>query len=431
MRLNPNVLCTPLATRTVVFLVFCSTILLPVQTNNGGFTADLIRRDSSKSPFYNPLLTTSQPVKNAFQPSLNRANQFASTSVVPNGGEYLMKISYGTPPVETLAIVDTGSDVTWTMCLPCKTCHKSISSLFNPINSSTFELVPCTSKTCRDFSYSFCNQADATTCEYEAIYADLSSSRGDVATETITLEGSMGERLSFSNFTFGCAHHSDGDFTDEGMGSGLVGLGFEQQSLISQLSSSFHGKFSYCFGPPNEVSNPGKIRFGSNPIFLQGSRVSTPLYFGFAYSLKLQGISVANTRMEDSDGALSSGEFIIDSGTTYTLLPTQLYYAFESAIQDYIGSQNRVDDPNNDFKLCYSSLVDSVIPNITMHFAGADLELNPESIFQRTSPTSVCLGFFPSDSIALLGNLAQANFWVEYDLKNKILSFQRADCASQ
>ncbi|KAL3516669.1 hypothetical protein ACH5RR_023571 [Cinchona calisaya] len=350
------------ASSATTFFVTCSTFFLIVKANNDGFTVDLIHRDSPKSPLYNPLLTHSERVKNAFQRSLNRASQFASTtSITPNGGEYLMKISYGTPPIETLAIVDIGSDLTWTMCLPCTTCVRNNSSLFDPKNSSTFEHIPCTSKPCHEFSYSFCSLTNTTTCEYEVIYGDLSSISGDLATETITLEGSsLGVKMSFPNFIFGCGHGKEGDFTEEG--SGIVGLGIKKESLISQLNSSFHGKFSYCFGPSNDVSKPGKIRFGDNPIFLQGGVVSTPLFLGDSYYLKLA--------------------------------------------------------------------VYSDIPNVSIHFRGADLKLNPENIFQRTSTSSVYLGFVPSDSSAMFGNLAQANFWVEYDLENQIVSFHRANCTS-
>ena len=33
--------------------------------------------------------------------------------IISNGGEYLLKYFVGTPPVQILGIVDTGSDLIW------------------------------------------------------------------------------------------------------------------------------------------------------------------------------------------------------------------------------------------------------------------------------------------------------------------------------
>lgn len=111
--------------------------------------------------------------------------------------------------------------------------------------------------------------------------------------------------------------------------------------------------------------------------------VSTPLFLNSFYYLKPEGISVANTRLENHESISTSGNFLIDSGTTYTFLPIKLYYDYESTIKGEMGSQNIVDDPNNIFNLCYSSLVDRDIPNVIIYFTGADLKLNPETFFKE------------------------------------------------
>ncbi|KAL3537208.1 hypothetical protein ACH5RR_000574 [Cinchona calisaya] len=420
MRL-PHIFLTALA--AAILSISCSTYLL-VEANNGGFTVDLIHRDSPKSPYYNTLLTPSQRLNNAFQRSLDRAEQFASATMTPNGGEYLMKVSYGTPPFETLAVVETGSDHTWTQCLPCTSCPKEDFPRFNPKNSSTFEFVPCNSKTCDVFSNSMCDH-NFTNCGFIVFYVDSSFTEGDLASETLTLEGSMGEKLSFPDFIFGCVQ--DGKFPKEG--AGVVGLGVKKQSMISQLNSSINEKFSYCLGPSTDVSKPGKLRFGDNPGVLGEGAVSTPLFLDSTYSLKLEAISIADIRLEYNEDATSStsGNILIDSGTPYTFLPTFFYFRFESTLQRAMESREIIFDPEFNTTLCYPSLLDKHIPNVTMHFTGADLRLNPENIFVRTSNSSVCLAFAPY-AFGILGNMAQANFWVEYDLQNKIVSFQHADC---
>ena len=59
----------------------------------------------------------------AMHRSINHINLFKQTSSSPpnqaqeimnsNVGEYLMKYSLGTPPVQILGIVDTGNDLIW------------------------------------------------------------------------------------------------------------------------------------------------------------------------------------------------------------------------------------------------------------------------------------------------------------------------------
>ncbi|CAN1233690.1 Aspartic proteinase CDR1 [Linum perenne] len=62
-----------------------------------------------------------------------------------------MNISLGTPPVQILAIADTGSDNIWTQCKPCTNCYVHNAPLFDPASSSTYKTVPCSSKVCSSF----------------------------------------------------------------------------------------------------------------------------------------------------------------------------------------------------------------------------------------------------------------------------------------
>ncbi|KAL3537207.1 hypothetical protein ACH5RR_000573 [Cinchona calisaya] len=410
----------------ILLIAYTPSIFLVEAKNVGGFTVDLIHREySPKSPFHNPQLTRFERQKNAFQRSLVRVNHFASTNVFPNGGEYLMKISYGTPPVDTLAILDTGSDLTWTQCQYCTNCYKERSRPFDPRSSSTFKFVLCDTKTCNSFPKTKCAPITKF-CLYSEVYGDQSYTRGDLATETITLSGTKQGNTSFPNFAFGCGHDNGGIFPFEG--SGLVGFGFGNLSLVTQLSSSIGGKFSYCLGPSTEASKPGKLNLG-NSVSGVGV-VSTPLFLGSYYTLTLQAISIDNIRLIYPIFS-STNNIIIDSGTTYTFLPTRLYEAFVFTVKQKINSDKTVPDPQNIFSLCYPSLDGLRIPSIAMHFKGAHLKLlNPINTFVSTSNSSVCLAFVPTDDVNILGNVQQTNFWVGYDLTNKIVSFKPADCTA-
>ena len=108
---------------------------------------DLVHRDSPKSPLYNHSLTPSQCVATALNRPLQWYDYFKSglASIIPNHGEFLMKLSFGKPPVEMLVIVDTGSDLTWIQCEPCTNCFKQNFTIFSPNKSSTYKVIPFTS----------------------------------------------------------------------------------------------------------------------------------------------------------------------------------------------------------------------------------------------------------------------------------------------
>ncbi|KAI5670710.1 hypothetical protein M9H77_11074 [Catharanthus roseus] len=122
------------------------------------------------------------------------------------------------------------------------------------------------------------------------------------------------------------------------------------------------------------------------------------------------------------------GNIIIDSGTTNTYLPSDVYTNIEKAVRNTINSNNTTKDPLGIFSLCYSSLKDSNIPSITFHFKGADVLLKPLNTFVKTSASSSCLAFISTTDLPIYGNVAQMNFLVGYDLVKETISFKDSDC---
>ncbi|KAL5667956.1 hypothetical protein ACJX0J_020177, partial [Zea mays] len=56
--------------------------------------------------------------------------------------EYLMELAIGTPPVPFVALADTGSDLTWTQCKPCKLCFPQDTPIYDTAASASFSPVP-------------------------------------------------------------------------------------------------------------------------------------------------------------------------------------------------------------------------------------------------------------------------------------------------
>ncbi|KAG5589176.1 hypothetical protein H5410_039690, partial [Solanum commersonii] len=409
-----------------------------------GFTLDLIHRDSPLSPYHDPSNTPFERLQKAFHRSFSRASFFGGKSVpsiqstlTPNEGEFLMKISIGTPPKDTFVIADTGSDLTWTQCEPCDNCFKQLTPIFNPKNSSSYKTIGCHNKLCQR---SRCNN---NTCNYLVIYGDLSHTRGDLSIETFTFASSSGKHVSIPNIVFGCGHDNGGSFTN--VTSGIIGLGGGNVSIVNQMHHEIKGKFSYCLIPLElllDSSNAtSHINFGDNAIVSGPGIISTLIFKKESptfYYLNLKGISIGNKTLEFKSSSISQpdydlGNIVIDSGTTLTYVPDDFYLNLESLLMRSINA-TRKDDPFRRLDLCYESNENGTIdvPKIVAHFTNADLELSTSNIFTQVVEGIVCLTIVPggSNQISILGNLAQANFLIGYDLKANKVSFKPTDCTN-
>ncbi|XP_022933066.1 aspartic proteinase CDR1-like [Cucurbita moschata] len=398
-----------------------------------GFTATLFHRDSPQSPICNQSLSYYDRLNNAIRRSISRADALfqcaaaltdntIESPISPGGGEYVMSVSIGTPPVAYVAIADTGSDPAWTQCMPCKKCYPQSKPIFDPKKSTSFRHVACTSNTCQSVGGATCG--DQGSCNYSIVYGDKTYSKGELGTDTITIGSTS------VNMVIGCGHESGGGF---GTTSGVIGLAGGELSIVTQMSkkSAVSRKFSYCL-PSVTSQGSGKINFGKNAVVSGPGVVSTPLGPSTMYQMTLEAISVGNERHAVRN-AVVKVNMIIDSGTTLSYIPKDIHDGVVSSMAKIIGSK-RVKDPSNFFGLCYSSDGhDANIPAITAHFAGgADVRLGKENMFMRVAGGVSCLMLTPmtaSDPFGIWGNIAQANFLIGYDLEKKTLSFKPTVCA--
>ncbi|KAL4340376.1 hypothetical protein GQ457_08G013860 [Hibiscus cannabinus] len=428
-----------MAAALVSFLTFVFAIVTLsnlIQAQKGGFSVDMIHRDSPNSPLYNHLDTTYDRLTNALRRSFGRAHRLNPVSaptmdvqadIIANSGEYLMNISIGTPAFDIIAIADTGSDLIWTQCKPCSKCFKQNAPLFDPTASSTYKTISCSARQCTHLEGSSCSSYHS--CRYSVSYGDGSYSDGDVAADTLILSSTSGPPVILPNVFIGCGRHNGGTFSENE--SGIIGLGGGEVSLISQLGHTIAGKFSYCLLPLTEAGNSSKMNFGSDAIVSGNGAVSTPLTKidpPTFYVLTLEAISVGTNRIDFlyRPFGTNEGNIIIDSGTTLTLLPEDFYSQVESSVSSMIDA-TKVKGPDG-LSLCYNAITEFAVPDITVHFTGADVKLQPLNIFAMVTETIACFTFAPIPDLAIYGNLAQMNFLVGYDTEKQTVSFKPTDC---
>ncbi|XP_056846235.1 aspartyl protease family protein 2 [Raphanus sativus] len=296
-------------------------------------------------------------------------------------GEYFMRLGVGTPASNVYMVLDTGSDVVWLQCSPCKACYNQSDPVFNPAKSKTFATVPCGSPLCRKLDESSeCVSRGSKTCLYQVSYGDGSFTMGDFSTETLSFHGARVDHVAL-----GCGHDNEGLFVGA---AGLLGLGRGVLSFPSQTKNRYNTKFSYCLvdrTSPGSVSKPpSTIVFGNDSVpetSVFTALLTNPKLDTFYY-LQLLGISVGGSRVRgvsESQFKLDpsgDGGVIIDSGTSVTRLTQRAYVAFRDAF--ILGATRLKRAPSYAlFDTCFdlSGMTTVKVPTVVFHFSGGDVSL--------------------------------------------------------
>ncbi|KAJ6792035.1 uncharacterized protein M6B38_338800 [Iris pallida] len=129
-----------------------------------------------------------------------------------------MDVFIGTPPRHFSLILDTGSDLNWLQCAPCRDCFPQRGPLYDPNLSSTYRNLTCRDHSCAlvsppppdddDTSPSPCGRDDDhdRTCQYFYWYGDQSNTTGDLAAEAFTVNLTAGNsHLQVDGVVFGAA----------------------------------------------------------------------------------------------------------------------------------------------------------------------------------------------------------------------------------
>ncbi|CAN1166765.1 Probable aspartic protease At2g35615 [Linum perenne] len=234
-------------------------ILLAQYSHGFKITTQLIHRDSIFSPFYNGSETTADRAKRATESSLARHALLSSSSKSVNGieaglipstnhGLIFVKFSIGDPPVPQLAVMDTGSPLTWVNCLPCTPCFPSIST-FEPAKSKTYKPLPCTEDcvSCDRKVWPWSVSKCLYTTEY---YRHSIRSEGEKATEQLTFRTYNDSTTVIPNVTFGCSHLMTGLEDPDQRLTGVLGLAVEmtlRKGVILDTGSTLSYLYTEAF----------------------------------------------------------------------------------------------------------------------------------------------------------------------------------------
>ncbi|TVU12132.1 hypothetical protein EJB05_45759, partial [Eragrostis curvula] len=324
-------------------------------------------------------------------------------SIVTN--EYLVHLSVGTPPRPVALTLDTGSDLVWTQCAPCRDCFDQALRSWTPPRPPPTPRSPATRRGAARSRSPPAAAAAATgaasTPTTTATSRSPSASSRPTASPSVlpTTAVIMPPRVvvavpsAAATSTEACFQANE---------TGIAGFGRGQLSLPSQLNVT---SFSYCFTSMFE-STSSFVTLGGAPAaalhshaHVVGEFRSTPLLRNPSqpslYFLSLKAISVGSTRVPVPEHRLRSAAptTIIDSGASITTLPEDVYEAVKAAFVAQVGmpplagagGAGAVEGSALD--LCFALPVTAAllrrwgrrpavaVPALTLHLEGADWEL--------------------------------------------------------
>lgn len=345
-------------------------------------------------------------------------------------GNYVVTVGLGTPKRDLTFIFDTGSDLTWTQCEPCaRYCYHQQEPIFNPSKSTSYTNISCSSPTCDELQSGTGKSpsCSASTCVYGIQYGDQSYSVGFFAQDKLALTSTD----VFNNFLFGCGQNNRGLFVGA---AGLIGLGRNALSLVSQTAQKYGKLFSYCL--PSTSSSTGYLTFGSGGGTSKAVKFTPSLVNSQGpsfYFLNLIAISVGGRKLSTSASVFSTAGTIIDSGTVISRLPPTAYSDLRASFQQQMSKYPKA-APASILDTCYDfSQYDTVdVPKINLYFSdGAEMDLDPSGIFYILNISQVCLAFAGNSDatdIAILGNVQQKTFDVVYDVAGGRIGFAPGGC---
>ena len=240
---------------------------------------------------------------------------------------YFVDLLIGQPQGQRVsAIVDTGSTLGALACSHCAHCGTHLDANFNFLASETSRWVMCShSSSAREEKAVFqCPTCRSGKCSYEQSYREGSSLSGNFFTDLVRIGNS--ENIPI-RATLGC-HTDERKLFFSQQANGILGLAPHRQgradTVLEILFQQVPKLFALCL-----ASEGGQLTIGDSNKKLHSTVdiVWTDMTVGNFYNLQPQKISVHG----ESVGT-SFGTTIVDSGTTFTYFPSNIYKSIKTAI---------------------------------------------------------------------------------------------------
>ncbi|KAJ4839930.1 hypothetical protein Tsubulata_008567 [Turnera subulata] len=342
-------------------------------------------------------------------------------------------IDIGTPNASFLVALDAGSDYFWLPCAPvlfgAPIMQDRDLSEYNPSLSSSSKQLSCSHQLCELGSN--CKHLDDP-CPYIAKYNDLdnTSSSGFLVEDHLHLAslGQRGSRKSVqASVIIGCGRKQSGSYLDGAAPDGLMGLGPGNISVPRLLAKAglIRDSFSICF----DEDSSGRILFGDQGHASQQSSPLLPIdgdYVG--YFVGVETFCVGNSCPKQS-----GFRALVDSGSSFTFLPTDVYDKIVSEFDKQVTAE-RISSQGSPWDYCYNASSQELrsMPAMRLKFRMNQSFVihNPTySVPQDKEYTLFCLTVQPTDAnYGIIGQNFMTGYRLVFDMENLILGWSTSNC---
>eukprot|EP01054_Gregarina_sp_Poly1_P009864 Gregarina_sp_Poly_1__9863@NODE_638_length_7016_cov_129_114693_g487_i0_p1_GENE_NODE_638_length_7016_cov_129_114693_g487_i0NODE_638_length_7016_cov_129_114693_g487_i0_p1_ORF_typecomplete_len572_score50_87Asp/PF00026_23/7_7e39TAXi_N/PF14543_6/5_6e30TAXi_C/PF14541_6/4_1e03TAXi_C/PF14541_6/1_3e20_NODE_638_length_7016_cov_129_114693_g487_i047756490 len=387
---------------------------------------------------------------------------------------YFVDVLVGTPPKRQSVILDSGSSLLGFPCTGCgRNCGKHLDQPFDVAGSKTAERYSCQDHRC--ISKDVCSGDRVDTCTYTQVYSEGSSIEGFFFSDRIAL-GDAVDHNSFVTYDYiGCHTRETVLFTTQ-QASGILGVSFpkggRQPTVMDVLmgSRSVNSKvFALCAAEDGGVLSVGGYNSSYHTTSISRPSSATNLNW---WSV-LRGAHVAKTEpakpsrsivwariMSDSNYQIpfhkisllnkelvtgGFGEVLVDSGTTYSYFPHDVYRTLSKTLlelckrNNQLPSSQRAGDcsPGRSDLICFRFDQDvdkqlRKIPSFMVDLGnGGVIEWSARSWLFRKSENLWCSAIEDNRrKQTILGMSFMKNKEVIFDRDNSYIGFVAADCPS-
>ncbi|XP_044509880.1 aspartic proteinase-like protein 1 isoform X1 [Mangifera indica] len=346
-------------------------------------------------------------------------------------------IDIGTPNVSFLVALDAGSNILWVPCQCIECAPLSASnytslerdlSEFDPTISSSSKNLSCGDQLCKP--HSNCKSLKDP-CPYIAQYASQDTTSSGYLVEDVLHLASVSNYASKSSVQasviIGCGRKQTGSYLDGAAPDGLMGLGLGDISVPTLLAKAgfIPNSFSICF----DENDSGRIFFGDQGPASQQSTPFLPIGEKYdTYFVEVESYCVGSSCLQQS-----GFKALVDSGSSFTFLPTNVYDNVISKF-DKLVTAKKIYLQGNSWKNCYNASSKELrsIPNMRLIFTANQSFVvhNHKYIFPENQGFTVfCLTVMPADGdFGIIGQNFMMGHRMVFDRENFKLGWSLSNC---
>ncbi|KAL9449914.1 hypothetical protein AB3S75_011781 [Citrus x aurantiifolia] len=308
-------------------------------------------------------------------------------------------IDIGTPNVSFLVALDAGSNLLWVPC-QCIQCAPLSASYYTSLD--------------RNLNYS----------------TEDTSSSGYLVDDILHLASfskHAPQSSVQSSVIIGCGRKQTGSYLDGAAPDGVMGLGLGDDSVPSLLAKAglIQNSFSICF----DENDSGSVFFGDQGPATQQSTSFLPIGEKYdAYFVGVESYCIGNSCLTQS-----GFQALVDSGASFTFLPTEIYAEVVMKF-DKLVSSKRISLQGNSWKYCYNASSEEMlkVPDMRLIFSKNQSFVVRNHIFsfpENEGFTVFCLTVMSTDGdYGIIGQNFMMGHRMVFDRENLKLAWSHSKC---